>query len=53
MMSKINGIDLTRKQRKNKNINTLSKITKNLPSIIKSQKIQEEVSKDGFDFKNE
>ena len=35
-----------------KNINTLSKITKNLPSIIKSQKIQEEVSKDGFDFKN-
>ena len=37
---------------KRKNINTLSKITKNLPSIIKSQKIQEEVSKDGFDFKN-
>ena len=37
---------------KSKNINTLSKITKNLPSIIKSQKIQEEVSKDGFDFKN-
>ena len=40
------------KKEKTKNINTLSKITKNLPSIIKSQKIQEEVSKDGFDFKN-
>ncbi len=40
------------KKEKRKNINTLSKITKNLPSIIKSQKIQEEVSKDGFDFKN-
>ena len=40
------------KKEKSKNINTLSKITKNLPSIIKSQKIQEEVSKDGFDFKN-
>ena len=40
------------KKEKPKNINTLSKITKNLPSIIKSQKIQEEVSKDGFDFKN-
>ena len=40
------------KKDKTKNINTLSKITKNLPSIIKSQKIQEEVSKDGFDFKN-
>ena len=37
---------------KSKNINTLAKITKNLPSIIKSQKIQEEVSKEGFDFKN-
>ena len=37
---------------KSKNINTLTKITKNLPSIIKSQKIQEEVSKEGFDFKN-
>ena len=37
---------------KSKNINTLDKITKNLPSIIKSQKIQEEVSKEGFDFKN-
>ena len=37
---------------KSKNINTLGKITKNLPSILKSQKIQEEVSKDGFDFKN-
>ena len=35
-----------------KNTNTLGKITKNLPSILKSQKIQEEVSKDGFDFKN-
>ena len=23
-----------------------------MPSILKSQKIQEEVSKDGFDFKN-
>lgn len=31
---------------------TLEKITKNLPSLIKSQKIQEEVSKDGFDFNN-
>ena len=40
------------KKEKRKNINTLSKITKNLPSIIKSQKIQDEVSKDGFDFKN-
>ena len=40
------------KKEKTKNINTLSKITKNLPSIIKSQKIQEQVSKDGFDFKN-
>ena len=40
------------KKEKTKNINTLSKITKNLPSIIKSQKIQDEVSKDGFDFKN-
>ena len=40
------------KKEKRKNNNTLSKITKNLPSIIKSQKIQEEVSKDGFDFKN-
>ena len=40
------------KKERTKNINTLSKITKNLPSIIKSQKIQEEVSKDGFDFKN-
>ena len=40
------------KKEKTKNINTLSKITKNLPSIIKSQKIQEEVSKDGFDFKD-
>ena len=40
------------RKEKTKNINTLSKITKNLPSIIKSQKIQEEVSKDGFDFKN-
>ena len=37
---------------KSKNTNTLGKITKNLPSIIKSQKIQEEVSKEGFDFKN-
>ncbi len=37
---------------KSKKINTLAKITKNLPSIIKSQKIQEEVSKEGFDFKN-
>ena len=37
---------------KSKNTNTLGKITKNLPSILKSQKIQEEVSKDGFDFKN-
>ena len=37
---------------KKKNINTLGKITKNLPSILKSQKIQEEVSKDGFDFRN-
>ncbi len=37
---------------KSKNINTLGKITKNLPSILKAQKIQEEVSKDGFDFKN-
>ena len=37
---------------KSKNINTLAKITKNLPSIIKSQKIQQEVSKEGFDFKN-
>ena len=36
---------------KSKNTNTLGKITKNLPSILKSQKIQEEVSKDGFDFK--
>ena len=35
---------------KSKNTNTLGKITKNLPSILKSQKIQEEVSKDGFDF---
>ena len=40
------------KKEKTKKIHTLSKITKNLPSIIKSQKIQEEVSKDGFDFKN-
>ena len=37
---------------KSKNTNTFGKITKNLPSILKSQKIQEEVSKDGFDFKN-
>ena len=37
---------------KSKNTNTLGKITKNLPSILKSQKIQEEVRKDGFDFKN-
>ena len=37
---------------KSNNTNTLGKITKNLPSILKSQKIQEEVSKDGFDFKN-
>ena len=36
----------------NKKINTLDNITKNLPSLIKSQKIQEEVSKDGFDFNN-
>ena len=40
------------KKEKRKNNNTLSKITKNIPSIIKTQKIQEEVSKDGFDFKN-
>ena len=43
------------KEQENKNnlkINTLGKITKNLPSLIKSQKIQEEVSKDGFDFNN-
>ena len=31
---------------------TLDRITKTLPSVLKSQKIQEEVSKDGFDFKN-
>ena len=47
-----NRIKEQEKKDKIKNINTLSKITKNLPSIIKSQKIQEEVSKDGFDFKN-
>ena len=31
---------------------SLDRITKILPSVLKSQKIQEEVSKDGFDFKN-
>jgi len=30
----------------------LDRVTKTLPSVLKSQKIQEEVSKDGFDFKN-
>ena len=30
----------------------LDRITKTLPSVLKSQKIQEEASKDGFDFKN-
>ena len=37
---------------KSKKISNLLKITRNLPSLIKSQKIQEEVSKDGFDFKD-
>tara|TARA_A100001015_G_scaffold128180_1_gene142176 strand:+ start:1437 stop:2276 length:840 start_codon:yes stop_codon:yes gene_type:complete len=49
--NKIKEEEIKNKSKK-KNINTLGKITKNLPSILKSQKIQEEVSKDGFDFKN-
>ena len=42
------------KENNNKKLDksTLDRITKTLPSVLKSQKIQEEVSKDGFDFKN-
>ena len=32
--------------------NQISEVTKNLPSIIKAQKLQETASKQGFDFKN-
>ena len=41
-----------KKKYKSKKISNLLRITRNLPSLIKSQKIQEEVSKDGFDFKD-
>ncbi len=32
--------------------NQMNEVTKNLPSIIKAQKLQETASNDGFDFKN-
>ena len=43
-------------EKKKKNLasynSVFGRITKTLPSIIKTQKIQEEVSKEGFDFNN-
>ena len=45
-------IKLEENNDKKLNKSALSRVTKILPSILKSQKIQEEVGKDGFDFKN-
>ncbi|MAC61967.1 MAG: nucleoside triphosphate pyrophosphohydrolase [SAR116 cluster bacterium] len=45
-------IKLKEKNNNEFNKSSLDRVTKTLPSVLKSQKIQEEVSKDGFDFKN-
>ena len=45
-------IKLEENNNKKFDASALDRVTKTLPSVLKSQKIQEEVSKDGFDFKN-
>ena len=47
-------IKIQEKRTKKNNLirNQINEVTKNLPSIIKAQKLQETVSKYGFDFKN-
>ena len=47
-------IKVQEKRAKQNNIidNQVNEITKNLPSVIKAQKLQETASKQGFDFKN-
>ena len=44
---------IEKRNKKNSFINNqMNEVTKNLPSIIKAQKLQETASNDGFDFKN-
>ena len=47
-------IKIQEKRNKKNNLidNQINEITKNLPSIIKAQKLQETASKHGFDFRN-
>jgi len=47
-------IKIQEKRDKKNNLidNQINEVTKNLPSIIKAQKLQETASKQGFDFKN-
>ncbi len=49
-----NKIKNIEKRNKKNNLikNQINEVTKNLPSIIKAQKLQETASNDGFDFKN-